>query len=617
MSFLQDSKADRDVLERLELSVYSFASSLSDFGRVERRALIGQLIRCLVTTSNVELRSTASSLLFKTVGTGTTQLVFNVWLTVLERYPDCAPAFTDLCVDLEPDKSLLSAAYNSSHVESMIPFLSAVSCELLLCDGDVETFSSIPKSRLSPSLKSFLKSWNSKSGSIPQDLGLNPLIRIILSGDSGNWNNQVLSKYEDRADILEIVLHQTMSVLKRNHEDSVEYLRDLINTTTKNKDSLDKIFLLHPSSVDWFDPVSYSNPFISAFSALIRESLERVDDPELNALFQRRTVSSICRMIRGEMTLHSPRDMKQPWQLFSELKMSDIEPLMTSMMDDSKASFFPEWLNLCLQRSARLRLELGERLSWSVFSRVLELFVKLEACPALREGIYQVLTVYPEFLDQLEQFAGVLTACLDSGTDASKLVNLLTTSSAQLCAALGKSIGEREELFKDINWRVQTLPVYLSSVHDGNKVLAMLHRNMSPVLKKLLLSKMEFGEAILEKPELLSFVKSLVTRCWNPEECRDVAAQLLSEAKSGLLCSQFADVGRRGTHYDLHLKLCLRTVVFQLKSDDVDPAELKSLAEELAWLSEQTKADHSLAIVLIADSAWKKFTKYTLKVILS
>ncbi len=143
----------------------------------------------------------------------------------------------------------------------------------------------------------------------------------------------------------------------------------------------------------------------------------------------------------------------------------------------------------------------------------------------------------------------------------------------------------------------------------------MLHRNMSPVLKKLLLSTTEFREAVLEKPELRSFVKSLVTRCWDPEECRDVAAQLISEAKNGLLCSQFADVGRRGTHYDLHLKLCLRTVVYQLKSEDVDPAELEMLVDELAWLSKQTKTDHSLAKVLIADSAWKKFTKYTLKVI--
>lgn len=640
---VRDSSADKEVLEPLQHSIFRFTSSLPDFSRLggaERRALVGQLIGCLASTNNQELRQTAGSLLPKIIRAEKVRRVeLDVWLSALERHPEAACVFANLCNDLKPADEetdatkecspLLQAALNCC--ESTKSFVAAALCELVLCTQDPKSFASAvlaasPKDLMNPSVKAFLQFWTkskSKQRYEPSDLGLSPPARLLFTLVSEKQDGEAveeewckeLAAIKEQKDKLGVILHQCMTCISIARTRGVNPLTILnllrLVLSEDESGSLSLAFLQHPLALEWFEPMDSDDPFATAFSSMTRDWLDKVRDPALKHLYQRKTVDSIWQVVRGEMTIKNPGKLS-----VSEFMMDEIEPLITSMASEKFP--FPDWLNLCLQRAARLRLESADqRLSWTVFSQVLDHFVSLNSCPVLTRGIYDVISVYPEFLDSVKELTAVLNTCLDSTEDCTALCNLLTTSSARLCAALGKwCIDNQEKHFRDVTWRLQTLPPYLSSVHDENKVLALLHKNLSPALVRLLINWAEYQETVSRFPKLPEFLHILITRCWTVEECREAAATLLSNYSKtdGLVCAQFADIGRRGAHHDLHVKLCLRAAVHQLKlQESCNPEELKALADEFTWLSQQPPRS-DLAKILLEDSSWNKFLKYSLRV---
>ena len=655
MECIRKFSTDAVLVERLELALFTFVASLSDPSRIsgtERKGLVVQLINRLAgSTDNWTLRQTAGALLLKTAGPSISNRVeLNVWMNTLERFPEAIADFAEMCSSLEPsDEPLLHAAWNCANgVESIGSYMTAVSCELVLSAQDPKStasalLKSASKNRLSPSLKAFLQPLTKSKGKRcdPSTVGLSRLAVILcqcsfaaddsdLDGLKDEWI-QELDHIKDRPDKLEVVLHQALGCMFVNRAKSMEEsLTDtlkLLGILLNPKDSesnghlLRASFLRNSLTLEWFDPLESDDSFISEFSSLVRDSLQQIREATLVQTYQRKFVNCIESVVRGEVSFKLP-DMQQELLLsLSELKMDEIEPIIASMIKkgaDSALKWLP-YLELLLKRVARLRLEgteQNQRISWPVFSQVLQLFVSLGACTALHQGLTDVVSAYPEFLDSTKEFTDVLAACLNSDVDCSSLCHLLTSSSAALCTALGKWFVEHEEKVQDINWRLQTLPPYLlSSSPDVDNLLETLHRITSPLLVSLLINRAEYQQTIEKLAKLPEFLHILISRCWSPEECRDVAAKILSQHKAGLICTQFVDVGRRGAHFDLHAKLCLRATVQQLKSDSPDPAQVQQLADEFSWLAKQTKSELiSVADSVLKDPTWSKFLKYTLRV---
>lgn len=639
--------------------------------------LVSQLSSCLAGDSLSELRLCVGSLLLKLSRQpelGQLHLSsdeLNIWTSTLERHPKATQFFaeafsflltssTTLNVKFEsifgiskteklepPCSQLILAAWKcftqlSEDKETVASYISAVMCDLLLCQkGELETFASAllkaaPNSlSSSPALENFLKSWTKeKEQADVSTLGLGPTSVILYSCYFPNdldwtalktkWEDEIVAK-RNRLDIIEVALYQCITCLsvsearKSDQLNILGLLRVIVDGEAEESGYPLHVKLLQDlRTLEWFDLMNTRDSFVKEFNALVQDSLKLTQDHQLDQMYQRKLNDSIAAVIQGEGSLEEIDEDRLLLSL-SELKINEVEPQIRSLvhrLTSAASEVCLKYLNVFLQLAGRLRLEgVIQRISWSVFSQALQLFVSLDATPVLKKGIYDVASVCPEFLDATDDFTAVLTACLKSKTDYTKFCLLLVTSSNQLCAAFGQWCLAHKKRFKEINWRLQIIPTYLNSPSADSKVLEMIHRNISPVLKQLLTSRTEYVKVASEVPKFPEFFSALINKCWTAEECRDLATGLLSETKKNFSCGQFVEAGRHGTHYDLHIQLCIHATVRQFKSENPEPTEVEQLVREFDWLSKQAQADlTTLANSIVEDAIWSKFLKYTLRI---
>ena len=130
----------------------------------------------------------------------------------------------------------------------------------------------------------------------------------------------------------------------------------------------------------------------------------------------------------------------------------------------------------------------------------------------------------------------------------------------------------------------------------------------------ILICKDRYAEISATMADFSKFISNLILLCWQPEQCRALALKLLAQHKSGLSSYQFSDIGRKGSHCELHLTLCLRSAVWLFKNSDVpDVDEVEKLAMEMEWLCGQSDKE-LLVKTVMEDATWSKFIKYTLRI---
>ena len=673
----KEESAKKELLDQLKLSVFSFILSLSQWPKMEEeqwKILVSQLATCLVDNNAVELRLCVGSLLLKIAHQIEPPQLYlsscelNIWASALERHPKAASFFAEAFSAMlaspdsykeeadsifvpsnenspPPCSPLIISAWKcfgqiSDENEAVASYISAVMCELLLCQRDnfklfaTTLLKAAPKTLLSKSsAEDFFQSWSVKRPVDTSSLGLSPTSAILYrvcfpksldwASLKSDWKEEIVSNI-NRLDVLEVTLYQAITCLaeapsrKADRLNILDLLRVVIDDETEGSGYPLHVKLLEDSrALNWFDLMNSRDPFVQEFNSLVRDSLQLVQNQTLDQVYQRKLNDSIASGIKKEGPLEDISD-EDLFASLSKLKISEIEPQIASLVQRIKSTASEvslRYLNVFLQLAGRLRLEGAiQRISWSTFVQALRLFVSLRATTVLQKGIYNIVSVCLEFLDYTDDFAAVLRACLDSSNDYTAFCLLLVNSSSQMRTVFGQWCLEHEKQFKKINWRLQILPAYLSSSHDG-KVLSMLHKNISPVLQNILTTRSEYLEMSAKVTRLPEFLRVLISECWTTEECHDLASKLLAEHKKGLNCAQFVEAGRRGAHHDLHAKLCLSVTVRRFKSETPDPTEIEQLAREFDWLSKQTQADlPALAKSILEDAIWSKFLKYTLRI---
>lgn len=658
-------------------TLISSLSHLPKMSEDQQTCLVSQLSSCLKKNIRPELRLCVGSLLLKLANQPElphlhlSSAELNIWTSSLERHPEATEFFAEVfssfltssesyneeyesifgalktVIQEQPCSQLVLAAWKcinqiDGDQEPIACYISAVMCDLVPCQkGDLKAFANVllkaaPKSLSSrPALDSFLKSWTKKKR--PADISTMGLDRtsVILYNCcfpneldwttlKAEWESEIAAK-RNRLDIVEVTFYQCVTCLslsaarKSDQLNLLSLLRILVDGEVDGSGYPLHVKLLEDSrTLEWFDLMNTRDSYIVEFNSLVQDSLKLVQDHRLDQLYQRKLNDSIASVIQGEGSLEEIDEDKLLLSL-SELKINEIEPQIQSLVNrltSTADDVCLRYLNVFLQLAGRLRLEgVMQRISWSVFSQALQLFVSFDATPILKKGIYDVVSVCPEFLDAIDDFTAVLNACLKSKWDYTSFGLLLVTSSSQLCTVFGQwCLGHKKRL-KDINWRLQIIPAYLANAAADDKVLDMIHRYMSPVLKQLLVNRSDFLKVCDEIPKLTEFLSVLIPKRWTVEDCHELATQLLSCTKKGFSCSQFVEAGRHGTHYDLHAKLCLHSTVRQFKSENPEPSEVEQLTQEFDWLSKQTQADlPTLAKSIVEDAVWSKFLKYTLRI---
>lgn len=643
----------------------------------QQKLLVSQLSSCLKKNSTPQLRLCVGSLLLKLANQPElphlrlSSIESNIWASALERHPFAteffAEAFSSFLTSSgsytkeyestfgalkkekleQPCSQLVLAAWKcmnqiKEHQEPVTSYISGVMCDLLLCQtSDLKAFANVllkalPK-RLSskPALESFLKSWTkAKRPADISTLELGPTSVTLYSCCFPNdldwatlkteWESEIALN-RNRLDIVEVAFYQCITCLSLSSSRKADQLNILSLLRIIVDGEIDgSLYPLHVKllednrTLEWFDLMNTRDSFIMEFNSLIQDSLKLAQNHRLDQLYQRKLNDSIASVIQGEGSLEGIDEEKLLLSL-SELKINEIEPqiqLLVQRLKSNADEVCLRYLNVFLQLAGRLRLEgVLQRISWSVFSQALQLFVSLDATPLLKKGIYDVVSVCPEFLDAIDDFTAVLNACLKSKSDYTCFCLLLVKSSSQLCTAFGQWCLAHKKRLKDINWRLQIIPAYLDNPASDDKVLDLIHRKISPVLKELLVNRSDFLKLSGEISQLPKFLGVLIAKRWTAEDCHELTTELLSDTKTGFTCSQFVEAGRHGTHYDLHAKLCLHATVRQFKSETPEPNEVEQLIQEFNWLSKQTQADlPTLAKSIVEDDVWGKFLKYTLRI---
>lgn len=637
---------DERVLENLIRSLFDYVNSLADLSRIagaQQRALIGQIVKRLAATESDALRKTANALLFKIMSAiiESSPVELNAWTTCLSRYPESGPFLAAVLRQLHMSDSienrrfeLLTSAWKSaSGDERSTAYVTAATCELLLVQDEagIKPFVECSLKIASPTLGALLKAFSKPKTKFPKEiasLGAGPvaseLYRAALSdAESLDECKKILPEAGRRLDVLGLALHQSMTCIAMARAKNVDPIR-LVDVLRLVQDSdadpgraVSRLFLTHASTRAWFDPTKSDDAFFGAFNAVVRDALTRVADQELDRSYQLKFVECIERLVKadGTFALEDTRDVVLS---ISQLNIQDVEPLVTLFVDSNEPGkdWQLKYLDMFLQRVARLRLEgPSQRISWSVFQRVLKIFVQLGSPSTLLKGIHDVISVCPEFLDSVDDFSSVLKACLGCEDERSNILRLLIANSNQLRASFGAWCLEHEEHFENINWRIQLLPAYFESDYDEN-VLKMLHKKLSPKFKEILITGNEYRSVIGQSEGVEEFMRFLIAKCWTNEDCSEVTEKLLHQSKGEVLVVQFSEAGRHGNRQDIHLKLCVRSVIRQFKSEEsADCGESRRVADELDWLAKQSKYDGAeLGRLVLRDPNWAKFLKYTLRI---
>lgn len=536
---------------------------------------------------------------------------------------------------------MINSSKNQEDDDIMVSYISAVTCELTLAHGGpLQPFAdalmkSAPEKLKSKSKKFFsLISERKRKPVVPSQLGLSVTASMLcascFSADI-DWKSliakweEVMSLFVDRMDLLQVALKQTINCLHEFSSDSTDQvnilglLKIIIDMEEKDSSRPLLVQLLEDArAVNWFNPIALGNPFSREYSAFVQNALKLIPQSSLHQIYNKKFNEAIASGVTEET-----RDLPcvEEGDLFfslSHLKIDEIEPqilLLVARLKKKTEDNAMRFLNVYLRLAAKLRLEgVLQRISWSTFSPALQLFVSLRAPVNLQRGIYDVLSVCPEFFSSTDKITNLMKVCLNSPTDHTSLCQLAIASSDQLCSAFGQLCLAKEEHFEEISWRVQILPAYLSSQKD-DLVFDMLNRKMSPALKRVMTTRSEYEKVAAQFDKLPELVHILVSKCWSVEDCRQMATDILANFKKELNCAQFVEAGRRGTHHQLHAKLCLLAAVRQLKSDNPNPREIEQLAHEFDWLSKQTHTN--LADVtksILENDQWNKFVKYTLRI---
>lgn len=646
----EESQLDEPVLENLVRAVCDYVIALPDLTRIagaQQRALIGQIVKRLAVTKCEELRRVAGDLLFRITApfSGTTQVELDVWTTCLERHPDMvaflASGLKTLHMSSEsiekPRFALLAHAWKSAAGDSSAAaYVSGVTCELLLVqqDADLKPFAEFAlkcaPAALGPLLKAFAKpkiKYPEEMASLGAGRLASSLYEACFSrGESLDACKTSLRQAGNRRDVFRVAISQCMTcigIARSNGVDALELvdvLRLVAEAEENSVHSTSRLLLTHTSARKWFNPIKTDEAFFSAFNSIVWTALVRLGDPELDRSYQLKFVECVERLVQSDehVSLEDTRDVVLS---LSQLKIKDVEPLVALFVDsvcgpDSGKSWRTKCLDTFLQRVARLRLDgPSQRLAWSVFQRVLKLFVQLEAPPGLLKGIHDVVSVCPEFLDSVDDFTPVLRVCLDCQDDRTEMCRLLIGSSSQLRSSFGAWCLEHDEHFETINWRLALLPAYFESDYD-DAVLQTMHKKLSPKFKSVLIDGSEYRSVVGQSCGIEEFMRFLIAKCWTNEDCAEVTDKLLRQTKGEVMVVQFSDAGRRGDRQDVHLKLCIRSVVRQFKSEEsADRAEAERVADELDWLAKQTKYDAAeLGKLVLRDANWPKFLKYTLRI---
>ena len=699
----QDQK---ELAERLQLAALTFASSMpastpDGDDDQEYSCLLALLTRCLVDFErSASLRQSTGVLLLKTFlrrpqnELNLTALEFNVWISVLERHPGARSFFAQTFIDFDASSKsfreemetkfealsaispLMIASWKSyadykEEKESIVAYIRAVICELLLCQESNHELLASALLKMTPEqllvsrpFKSFLQSWaekgKKKQSSIDiSDLGLSPLSASLFTISCSNkalapekageiqsdWSREII-RDKEWISRLQVALWQSFTCLERARSkggdaqlvlnliqlllDS-EQDEDETDGCTSNNYVLNEQFLHHRLTTEWFNPIrSTDDKLTSNLNTLVRSALKRVKDPLMDLRYQRRLVDCIARVVRGELVDVAlvPDKEEEVTLSMSELKMDEIEPLILQVADQkSPLEVVLRYLDLLLQRAARLRLQgIDQRLASSTLDQVAKLFASLGARTAFRQGLHDIISVCPESLltSNINNFDAVMTVCLDSPTDCTDLCLLLVKYSPKMGQVLSRWCLKHPQHFHDVNWRVQLLPAFFampdSDDHEASAVLTSLHQHLSPAIARVLTDRTEYETVVAKLNKLPDLIHIILRECWNAEECGQVAEKLLSLHKNGLKSGQFTDAGRYAARPDLHLKLVVRTVIPLLKNEvESDATEMQILAGELMWLktcaTKTVASAEQLATSALADStAWGKFLKHSLRV---
>ena len=678
MEYVKDSSDDRNVLEKLQLAVFKFVSLSTDnlvISGTQHEALVSHLVNCAVTAIRFELRQCSRTFLLKIFAQcgilRISPVELNVWLLALKVHPTAVSFFIATCKEIMdspvaheeeiqkmfklncPCSSLMVAAWKhfdtvpKSESKEVSLYLRAAMCALMLCQFENQQvfaatlLTSIPKKLSTETLKSFLQSWVDGTPLVVgnSELGLSRFATMLLNcveSTQEEWKSELVNCKED-LDELEVTLYQSLSCLAATDSRKAEQLRvlDLVSIMfdqeTMRQSHLTGKLLQHPYSLQSFNPINFTgDAFTVKFTTLIRDSLQRM---KLDCGYKEKLVQSITQGVASVSKKTNKKAKKEAkktvapdqdlllsiFDLF-DLKVDEIEPLIVTIVElEPTASVgWMSLLDFLLMRAAMLRLDgVDQRIQWSIFQQVLQVNIQLKSPELLKKGIVDVISVCPEFLDEsgaVDEYRLLLESCLNGEWDATQLCLLLIGDCRDLRSFFVDWCAKNEHHFKNINWRLQILAELDAGDHS---IFERLHRDLSPeIITNVLMNQEEYNQVLAKMKNFPKFVHKLIDCCWQPEQCQDLATKLLSQHKNGLSCDQFYHVGRKGTHYELHLKLCLRSAVWLLKNSELsDVSPMEKLADEIDWISKNPLVDKKVLVQMImADSTWSKFLKYTLRV---
>lgn len=640
IDYVKKSEEKTDLLDRLQLATLKFVYSLPgalEMTDDQRRCLVTYLIECATSSGNLQLRRSSNALferIFAKCGvSGMDRLEWSVWVLAASD-TRCASFLTESCIELlaSPEKlgqtapcgsaPLLASAWHcyarrqapdggaDEAARSVDTFLCSVTCGLMHVHGKgLASFllASIPADfSLRDPMKSFIRMWSRKgkgkackSGSVLPLTGLSSKLYGCTqqaTSDSAEWMDRwrlQLAEHKDRVDLIQLILCQAISYLpicaKRSADwPIVEAIDSMVNSEEMD-DEIKLDFLKHRLTVECFEPLNAADVLGTRIATLVRDVLKRNLHAAATAETYKRKLIS-CSLVAIELCQHSEQsaaaDLNLALSLFDMLALTagDMDDLLVALVQlKAKCVAWLELVHFLLRAAARLRLSgAGKCIERHTLAQVLTLFIDLHAPAQLRTSVADLISICPEYLDDFQVAKDVLRVCLESETDCTQMCALLLEASPQLCTPLAEWCLQNQHHFRDVNWRVQVVPLYISYCgHGGRPLLDMIHANMSPKLRSLLLDGAQLRQITDGLANWDEFCHAVVANCWSVAECLECARELVvSAGKNAINYHQYVHVGRKCADYVMHLKLSLHAAVALLKSDeltDLDRLQVMSL----------------------------------------
>lgn len=281
---------------------------------------------------------------------------------------------------------------------------------------------------------------------------------------------------KERPDELELTLYQALSCLtaasgQANQMRLFELLTAMFDEEAIQGQLTPKL-LEHPYSLSSFDPINVKEDgFTVLFTTFIRDCLQRTKVDGYKEKLAESIVHGIGtsekkkkksgKKVTKKVAAPDQQLLLSLLELFT-FETSDIEQLTLPIVELKPSTAAEPWLpllNFLLLRAARLRLGgADQRIQWPIFKKVLQLAIEFQSPQVLKEGIVDVISVCPEFLDNSEavqDYRLLLESCLQSESDGSQLCRLLVRDCPSLRPAFSDWCSRNESHLKTINWRLQ------------------------------------------------------------------------------------------------------------------------------------------------------------------